>query len=386
MKKNYFKFLALALFAFTVKANAQCSSCTTTISTTDPSNYVISSGQTFCVTSTGNMTGLITVSAGGTLCNSGNINSTDLWVAGGTLNNYGTINTNRILVSAAGVYNNYVSGTATMDSILITNFNSALNNFGTINTIRLGNSDNSLVTNEPSAFITADYVGDSSAQFNNNTNSTLTINFDFYNAYSSGFFNSGRMHIYRDFYNSTSSTFETDCMLQVDRDWYNSAIILGPGLGSGCGGFNVVAGTYNSGTIGNLSTTVDICDVGNPPFGMDGPGGTIATTTTYCACFNTCILFGINEPTAQSSVMIQNIYPNPSSSQITIELQNKEAEELVVEVMDMLGRKQSSVRVNSIAGLTSTSVDVSKLAQGTYILNITDSKKLQSKQLFSIVK
>ncbi len=329
------------------------------------------------------MTGLITISTGGTLCNEGAISSADLWVNGGTFNNYGTVNVSNLLVSTAGDYNNYSTGTATLDSILITNTSSTLYNTGTMTTIRLGNSDNAAVTNMGS--ITADYVGDSVATFNNNAPAYLKINYDLYNAYNSGFYNVGYLDIDRDFLNSTGATFATSCMVAVGRDWYNTAIILS--ATSTCAGFNIVGGSYNTGSIGTSSNAVDICDAGNPPMGLDGPGGTIATTTTYCTCSNACVIpAGINEPIAQSSVLIQNIYPNPTSSSLTIELKNTEAEELVVEVIDLMGRKQSSVKINSIAGLTSTSVDVSRLAQGTYILNITDSKKLQSKQLFSVVK
>lgn len=382
MKKNYFKILALVFLAFTMKANAQCTACTTTISGPDATNYIVSSGQTLCVTATGNASGLITVDLGGTVCNLGTISSPYFWVNGGTLNNYGNVNVSNLLVSNSGDYNNYLN--STHDSILITNASSGFANSGTMTTIRLGNSDGAFIVNAGS--ITADYMGDSVATFNNNSNSYLKINYDLYNAYSSTFTNVGYVDIDRDFLNSTSATFTTSCMISVGRDWYNTATVSGPVLSSPCGGFNIVGASYNTGTIGSSTTHIDICDAGNPPMGLDGPGGTIASTTTYCTCVNYCAVVGINEQPATSSVLIQNIYPNPSSSFLTIELQNKEAEQLIVEVMDMMGRKQSSVTVNSAIGLTSSTIDVSKLAQGTYILNITDSKKIQSKQLFSVVK
>lgn len=385
MKKNYFKLLALGLFAFSINANAQCTGCTTTISGADASNYIVASGQKLCIAAGGNASGLITVNSGGTVCNQGTISSPYFWVNGGSLKNYGTINVSNLLVSSMGVFNNYAGATSIHDSILIDNNLSKLYNYGTMTTIRLGNSDQAEVNNSGS--ITADYVGDSSANFNNQSTAYLKINVDFYNAYSSTCINSGYIDVDRDFFNSTSSSFETFCMISVGRDWYNTASMLGPPSAQPCGGFNIAGGSYNSGTLGNSVTHIDICDAGNPPMGLDGPGGTIASTTTYCTCTNACVIpAGISEPISQSSILIQNIYPNPSSSSLTIELQNKEAEELVVEVMDMMGRKQSSVKINSIAGLTSTSVDVSRLAQGTYILNITDSKKLQSKTLFSVVK
>lgn len=384
MKKNYFKILILLFFAFTMKANAQCTGCTTTISSADANNYIVASGQTFCITATGSMSGLITVNAGGIVCNEGAISSPYFWVNGGRLNNYETVNVSNLLVSNMGKFYNYAGATASHDSILVTNTSSKLYNFGTMNTIRLGNSDLAEVNNTGS--ITADYVGDSAASFTNQSNGYLKVNVDLYNAYGGGFFNYGYTDIDRDFVNSTTATTETYCMISVGRDWYNTATVLGPPTASPCGGFNIVGASYNTGTLGNSSTHIDICDAGNPSFGLDGPGGTIATTTTYCACSNNCALVGINESISQSSVLIQNVYPNPTSSYLKIELQNKESEELVVEVMDMVGRKHSSVKINSVAGLTSTSLDVSALSQGTYILSITDSKNLESKTLFSVVK
>jgi hypothetical protein len=381
MKKNYFQLLFIACIAFASNANAQCSSCTITISSTDAANHVVTSGTTLCITSGGTATGLITVASGGILCNQGTINSTDLWVSGGVFNNYGTVNTTRVLVSGQGTFNNYQ--TADIDSLLVTNIYSVLMNNGTINDVRIAFSDYSSGTNNGT--ITADYMGDSLGQFSNNASGSLTVNFDLYHGYNSSLFNYGYMRISRDFYNSTASIVETSCMVGVGRDWYNSATISGPPTGS-CGGFAITGASYNSGTIGSSSQHVDICDAGNPATGLDGSAGGIASTTTFCACANACMAVGITEPVAQSQVLIQNIYPNPATTSITIELQTIEEGLLSVEVIDMTGRRVSSKMVNSIAGLNKASVDVSILAPGTYILSITDAEKLQSKQLFTVVK
>lgn len=383
MKKNYTLFLFFLATLFATNLQGQCTGCTITISTADAASYIVSSGQTLCVTATGNASGLITVNAGGTVCNSGTISSPYFWVNGGTLKNYGTVNVSNLMVSTAGVYNNYSGATSIHDSILITDASSAFGNSGAMTTIRLGNADGAAIVNDGS--ITADYIGDSLATFSNNPTGYVKINYDLYNAYSSNFTNVGYVDIDRDFLNSTSATFYTGCMIAVGRDWYNSANIQGPGTSSPCGGFNIVGGSYNSGTIGSSINRVDICDAGTPPLGLDGPGGTIAATTTYCTCANVCTTFsGIADAAVESSVMIQNIYPNPASSVFTIELQNKEGDDLTIEVMDMMGRKQSAQTLKLNPGLTSTSVDVSKLAQGTYILSIMDSKKLTSKRLFTV--
>jgi hypothetical protein len=380
MKHSYSGILFIAMLTLGLNANAQCSSCTSTITGMDASNHVVNSGTTLCISSTGTATGLITVAPGGILCNEGTINSTNLWVAGGTLTNHGTINTDKILTSGQGYFYNY--GTVTMDSLLITNIYSLLSNTGSITGIRLGNSDYSSITNMGN--ITVDYMGDSAASFTNDVSGSLIVNYDFANAYNSGFFNYGYYKVMRDFYNSTGSTFETTCMGIVGRDWYNTGIILGPN--SSCGGFSIAGGSYNTGTIGSASTHVDICDAGNPSLGLDGPGGTIATTTTYCACSNACTqLTGIAN-VESGDVMIGNIYPNPAVNSISVKFSSKNPGTLKVEVYDMIGKMQISSQMNAVSGDNKCEIEISKLAQGTYILNLIDEEQLRSKQLFTVQK
>jgi hypothetical protein len=370
-----FVFIALGL-----NANAQCTSCTTTITGTDAANHVIGSGQTFCISSTGICTGLITVGTGAILCNQGTINSTNLWVAGGTLNNYGTINTDKILVSGQGTASNY--GAVTMDSLLVTNIYSLLTNNGTITGMRLGNSDNSSITNNGN--ITVDYMADSMASFTNNASGSFTVNMDFANAYNSGYWNYGYYKVSRDFYNSTNSTFEMNCMGIVGRDWYNTALLQGPT--SGCGGFNIAGASYNTGTVGSSTTHVDLCDAGHPAWGIDGPGGTIATTTTYCTCSNTCVqTVGIKE-TELSDAVISAVYPNPAVNAVSIIVNSKMSRSLLIEVYDMMGKKQISIPFETLQGENSVKLNVSSLAQGTYILSLTDEMQKQSKKMITIVK
>ncbi len=368
------------MLLFGLKANAQCSSCTTTISGADAANHLVTSGTTLCISATGSASGLIQIAAGGTLCNQGTITSANIWVDGGTLNNYGSITSNGILVNAQGVFNNYQS--ADVDSIWVRNIYTSLNNTGTLTDMKLGVSDYASITNGGS--ITADYLGDSAAQFNNNFN--LTVNIDFGNIYNSGFFNAGYMSIGHDFYNASGSTFETSCMINVGHDWLNSGIVNGPPTGS-CGGFNITGASASSGTLGNSSTHLDLCDAGHPGTGIDGPGGTIASTTTYCSCSNNCVMMvaGINEMD-QSNVLIQTIYPNPASTSLSIGLQNKYAEQLQVEVFDMTGRKQISQSYRSSVGDNQASIDVSKLAEGMYMLSISDANHSRANKLFSVVK
>lgn len=382
MKHNYSKLLFVAFAFLGLKANAQCSSCTTTITGVDIANHIVTSGTTLCISPTGTATGLITVAAGGTLCNQGTINSSNLWVAGGTLNNYGTMTTSNILTSTQGTLNNY--GTINMDSLLVTNASSVMTNNGSITGIRLGNSDNSFITNNGT--ITVDFMGDSLAGFTNNATGSFIVNYDFGNAYNCTYTNYGYFKVMRDWYNAYGATFVTHCMGIVGRDWYNSATILGPVTASGCGGLSIAGASYNSGTIGSGTTHLDLCDAGHPVLGIDGPGGTIAATTTYCTCSNTCVqAVGIYEaPVSNASII--NVYPNPAQNDLTIIIQAKQSENLQVEVLDMMGKKilHSSMKVG--IGENATTLDISSLAKGAYILNVIDSNRAQAKQLFTVVK
>ncbi len=418
MRKIYLIFMTL--IAFAIKSNAQCTGCTINVTGLDASSHIIGSGQTLCVASTGTMTGLITITAGGTLCNQGKIQSTNLWVAGGTLKNYGTIDTYSVLVSSAGTFTNYAS--ALIDSLMITNANSSYVNNGnqtgtafttadhatTINTGTInvydmwdtlatfnnsnrisinrnfGNAYSSNFTNTGVISVTNDMANSYSSTFTNNGNITVTR--DFYSSYSSNFTNNIFMNIVRDFYNSTSASFTTKCMMNVGRDWYNSANVYGPS--SSCGGFNVTGQTLNSGTLGSGTTHIDICDAGHPALGMDGPGGTISGTTTYCSCTNSCSAapVGIKELQTAMLISISSIYPNPASNKLTIKLNSQESKSINLEVVDMMGKIILNKTANINIGENELEINVSNLLQGTYILSITDSKQLQTKKLFTVVK
>lgn len=51
-----------------------------------------------------------------------------------------------------------------------------------------------------------------------------------------------------------------------------------------------------------------------------------------------------------------------------------------------MGKVQFNKSYDSEIGENKADINVSSLAQGTYILSITDSKQLQSKRLFTVVK
>ncbi len=81
-------FLACMLF-FMREINAQtCGTCSVNITSLDSSNYVVNSGETFCVDTTGNFIGTITLN-GGTICNNGIFNPLSITFSSGTISNNG---------------------------------------------------------------------------------------------------------------------------------------------------------------------------------------------------------------------------------------------------------------------------------------------------------
>jgi len=403
MKKIYSALFLLIAMTFGMKVNAQCSGCTINVTGLDAANHIISSGQTMCISATGTVTGLVTVTAGGTLCNQGKIGSTNVLIAGGTFKNYGTIDTYSVTVSSAGTFTNFA--TALIDSLWITQANSSFINIGTQTGTAFAITENASATNNGT--MTVLNHGDSLGTFINNGNMTIsndcahsytstcinngnmTINRDFVTSYGTTFTNNGYMNVMRDFFNVYGANFTTKCMINIGRDWWNttSASIYGPALTS-CGGFSVTGATYNQATLGSSTTHIDICDAGHPAGNLDAPGGTIAVTTTYCSCTNSCVMVnvGVKELEKQNSVFIETIYPNPTSNTLNIKMTNKESETLLVEVMDLMGKIISTKTYAVSVGANDLQLNVNTFAQGTYVLSITDSKQLQAKRLFSVTK
>ncbi len=384
-----------------MKANAQCSGCTINITGYDVTNYVLGPGSSLCISATGTVTGLITVQTGGTLCNQGKISSTNVLIAGGTFKNYGTIDTYSITISSAGTFTNYA--TALIDSLWITHANTTYVNNGTQTGTAFAVSNNgsainngtitvydhadstATVINNGTLNVTHDFAAAYNATYTNNGN--INVANDFAASFSSTFVNNSYMNVMRDFYNSYSANFTTNCIISVGRDWYNSGTVYGPALTS-CGGFSVTGASYNTagGVLGSTGTHIDMCDAGHPVGGIDYNNGMIAGTTSYCTCANSCVMVSVGIEEIKSNGSIINIFPNPASNSLNIKLNNKENEALIIEVLDMMGRRVSVKTYQASIGENETELSVTDLAQGTYILSVTNSHKLQSKRLFSVAK
>jgi hypothetical protein len=397
MIKHYF-LLILAAVVTTANLQAQCGSCSTTISNASSANQLVNNGQTLCITSTGTVSGLITVLAGGKICNQGLINSTNVWIAGGALINTGTINVNNITVSSAGSFTNEASFEA--DSFLVYNNTTKYYNNGTQTNLAFATADHATSINNGT--LTTNVIYDSIGDFTNNgnliitdgfangwgstciNNGNITITNDFANGYSSIFINNKNMSLSRDFYNGTNSNYTTKCMVTVGRNWFNSAAVLGPN--GSCGGFNIGGASSNSGAVGTASTFIDICDAGHPAGGFDAnAGGNVASTTTYCTCANNCMTVGLKE-IAASGISALKLYPNPASDHVILAYSNNSKGNVSVTVKDMMGRIVLTKTQESYTGTNELEVNTGSLAEGTYILSLSSSEQIPVSRMFTIVK
>ena len=398
MIKNYFLLLLSVVIFATTNVQAQCSGCTTTISNANSANQLVSSGQTLCIASTGTVSGLITVLAGGKVCNQGVINSTNVWVGGGTLINTGTINVNNLTVSSAGSFTNQATFDA--DSFLVISTNANYYNTGTQINLAFATADHATTMN--TGTITTNVLYDSIGNFTNNgniiindgmangwgstciNNGNLRITNDFANGYSSSFINNKNMVVSRDFFNGNTSTYTTHCMVTVGRNWFNSATIVGPGIS--CGGFNIAGTSSNTGSVGTTSTFIDICDAGHPAGGFDANAGNVASTTTFCTCTNNCVTVGLQEIATSSNISMVTLYPNPAGNTVMVKYASGINGALLVTIKDMMGRTILTQKENSFEGTNELQLNISGLAEGTYIFNITDGNQKTVSKLFNVVK
>ena len=63
-----------------------------------------------------------------------------------------------------------------------------------------------------------------------------------------------------------------------------------------------------------------------------------------------------------------NVYPNPASSFVNVELTTANASDVQLRVIDMLGRNVRTERLGTVSGTLNHSLDVSSLANGSYLL------------------
>ena len=88
--------------------------------------------------------------------------------------------------------------------------------------------------------------------------------------------------------------------------------------------------------------------------------------------------FGIEEAFDASSV---NIYPNPSNGKLHISIDGQENEEITIRVMDMIGQVQLEEKAMFSSANSSRALDLSNLANGMYIVNLTKGDQSYSHKI-----
>jgi len=302
-----------------------------------------------------------------TFDNSGTINNVDSLYNDGYLTNNGTINVgtfynNNIMdnygslpavdsLTNAGVLTNFPGAYIDADSMLNT---ATLDNNGIIATIALYSSGD--LTNN-------DYIGfywlTNAGTFNNNDSMVGTYfwnNEDFFNN------TSGVMTLAGDFYNGDTLNFDAAFVnngaVEGAQGWYNTDDVSGTAPGY----FIIQDSTAN---VGTMTGSYDFCDLSQTaivaPF-IDFNSGTVDANITYC------VLVSAEETTSLEF----SVYPNPSSSIITVSgLTSGE-----VDIYDVTGRV-----VYSAALAQKTSIDVSSLPAGTYLLRMVQDNNITSRPL-----
>jgi len=82
---------------------------------------------------------------------------------------------------------------------------------------------------------------------------------------------------------------------------------------------------------------------------------------------------------------ISNIYPNPVSHTAIIDINLKQASEVSLQVVDMMGKVISNENLGKLSGLSRRSYDVSALTSGVYTFRITAGDFVSAKKI-SVVK
>jgi hypothetical protein len=106
--KQFLFLVALVLMGYTAKSQT-CGTCTVNITDFDNGSYTITTGQTFCVDSTGNFEGSLTLN-GGTLCNKGIFKAQGFVYQSGIITNKGTMSvSNGLNLNSSHTFDNTVT-------------------------------------------------------------------------------------------------------------------------------------------------------------------------------------------------------------------------------------------------------------------------------------
>src|SRR5690606_30149447 len=75
------------------------------------------------------------------------------------------------------------------------------------------------------------------------------------------------------------------------------------------------------------------------------------------------------------------VYPNPTNSKISIEVNTEVSSSLTIKLMDAAGRVVETKEFSNYSGILKTDMDLSEMAKGIYILQLSTDKISTSKRV-----
>lgn len=329
MKLFYYLLFFSSLFFISSNLAAQCTGCTTTISTNI--NVSVPAGTKVCITYAGTFTGDIGFSGDGTLCVSsattisnsinmnfnGNNNSIqnhgtwnknlNLGNSNSTFNNFGTFSVGSLIVGNANTFTSTTNVTVTGSTQLannaimnvIGNFstgnyeggsNSVLNVSGNMNAVNI-TTGGQIVIDGTTSVVNVTTNGGGSILFGSSTTIAGTVQ------------NNGNMQFNGDATiggsftnNGSGDIILNNSTISIGGAFANNGDITA--LGS-CGRINIAGSSVNngSGNIGIDDSNVDIC--GNTGGGFDVDNGNSGANVTNCKCVPTLLPITLTSFTAK---------------------------------------------------------------------------------------
>ena len=93
-------------------------------------------------------------------------------------------------------------------------------------------------------------------------------------------------------------------------------------------------------------------------------------TATPIVRLNFDPVIGVNEI---NGVISSSVYPNPATTELTIELTTQELENASLFLLDLSGKMVRN-QTATVSGTSTTTMDISSLSAGVYVLKITTDK------------
>lgn len=92
----------------------------------------------------------------------------------------------------------------------------------------------------------------------------------------------------------------------------------------------------------------------------------------YISRYNDCNLAVREVTTVNSAIYLENIYPNPSSGNVSIVIKSSSQSGITISLYDITGKEVMHKAVTASVGSNTFNVDVSHLAAGNYVVGIKD--------------